>query len=93
MRAMPPYPVNCCGANCQSPASFKIAAQWTDGITRELKTYFLSCQECLNTLLIQAGEKQRVCRLAPAEKLEPPGIYDLSRGAPDRNLVRRSELE
>ncbi len=93
MNAMPKYPVNCGGADCVAVAAFKIAAQWTDGTTRELKTYFLSCQECLKSLLERAGEKQRVCRLAPAEKLEPPGVYDLSRGAPDRQLVRRAELE
>lgn len=93
MRAMPPYPVNCCGAGCLAAAAYKIAAQWTDGTTRELKTYFLSCEVCLKTLLERAGEKQRVCRLAPGEKLEPPGVYDLSRGAPDRQLVRRAELD
>ena len=35
---MPPYPILCYRQGCEKPAVYKIAAQWSDGITRELKT-------------------------------------------------------
>ncbi len=92
MRTMTVYPVACCG-ECGAMAAFKIAAQWSDGPTQELKTYFLSCQSCLVNLFPKATAKQRACRLAPGETLAPPGVYELSRGAGDRSLVRRGDLE
>ena len=90
---MPTYPVACSGIDCQSPAGFKIAAEWSDGPTRELKTYFLSCADCLAPLFQLAIQKQRACRLAPRETLDPPGVYELSRGTSDRGLIRRKDLE
>lgn len=93
MRAMPTYPVTCSGSDCQTPAEFKIAAEWSDGPTRELKTYFFSCADCLKPLCKLAGEKQRACRLAPREALGPPGVYELSRGCKDHGLIRRTDLD
>jgi hypothetical protein len=90
---MPPYPVICYAPRCTSPASFKIAARWSDGITHELKTYFLSCPECLPRLFANAQAKRSACRLAPGETLEAPGIYELHRGERDKSLKRRQDLE
>lgn len=90
---MPPYPVRCYAPGCGRPAQFKIAARWSDGVTRELKTYFLACPGCLPDLFAQATVKQRACRLAAGETLEPPGVYELTRGARDQQLVRRADLE
>lgn len=90
---MPPYPVSCYAAGCGRPAAFKIAARWSDGITRELKTYSLTCAECLPAEFASAMERQRACRLAPGETLDAPAVYELTRGARDRELVRREELE
>ena len=89
MRAMPAYLVECGAPGCGAPAAFKIASEWSDGPTRELKTYFLCCAECLKPLHQRAGEKQRDCRLAPREALAPPGVYELARGSADHGLVRR----
>ena len=90
---MPPYPVLCYAPGCGRPALFKIAAAWSDGLTHELKTYYRACPECLADLFAKAREKQPKCRLVTGETLEPPGIYELARGAHDNELMRRTDLE
>jgi hypothetical protein len=90
---MPPYPILCYRKGCQKPAVYKIAAQWSDGITRELKTYALTCADCLAEFFYQSRRKQQACRLTPGEILEPPGIFRMVRGQRDRVLERLSDLE
>jgi hypothetical protein len=90
---MSPYPVLCYAAGCSALAVFKVAARWSDGTTAELKTYSLSCAACLPKLFASAMEKRAACRLAPGETLEVPGVYELVRGARDRTLTRRPDLE
>ena len=90
---MPSYPVLCYSPGCSRPAAYKIAACWSDGITDELKTYSLSCRECLPKLFAMAEVKRAACRLAPGETLEEPGIYELHRGDRDKTLKRCAELE
>ena len=90
---MPPYPVRCYAAGCEQPAAFKIAARWSDGLTHELKTYYLSCPACVAGLLAAARVKRAACRLAPGETLDEPGVYELHRGERDKTLKRRPDLE
>jgi hypothetical protein len=90
---MPPYLLSCYQRGCGQPAVYKIAARWSDGITRELKTYSLCCAECLPACYRHSVEKQKACRLASGETLEPPGIYRLERGQRDRSLERLTDLE
>jgi len=90
---MPPYRVLCYRPGCGKPAAYKIAARWSDGVTEELKTYALSCPDCLADWLARSRQKQAACRLAPGEILEPPGVYELKGGARDRELKRRTDLE
>jgi hypothetical protein len=90
---MPPYPLLCYRKGCGQLAQYKIAARWSDGITGELKTYALSCADCLGFFLQQSRQRQKACRLAPGEVLEPPGIFQLAPGQRDRNLQRLPELE
>jgi hypothetical protein len=90
---IPVYPVICYQPACNQPASYKIAARWSDGVTQELKTYALSCAGCLAEQFERSKGKQRACRLAPGETLEEPGIYELARGQRDQHLVRRRDLE
>jgi hypothetical protein len=90
---MPPYPVICYAAGCTNPAAFKIAARWSDGVTHELKTYYLACPGCLSKLYASAVTKRAACRLAPGETLEKPGVYELNRGERDKALKRRTDLE
>ena len=90
---MPPYVVSCTARGCTTPATFKVAARWSDGATHELKTYALVCPACLPKELAAARVRGAACRLAPGESLEPPVVYELSRGGRDAELVRRKDLE
>jgi len=90
---MPPYAVLCYHPGCGRPAAYKVAARWSDGVTEELKTYSLCCEECLPDLFRRGRERQAVCRTAPGEVLEPPGIYRMRRGRRDVQLERLPELE
>ena len=90
---MPPYPVRCYGPDCGRLAVYKIAARWSDGVTHELKTYALSCAECLADWLVRSRTKQAACRLAPCETLEAPGVYEILHGQRDQQLKRRQDLE
>lgn len=90
---MPPYPILCDAHGCKSPAAYKIAARWSDGHTQELKTYGLSCPDCLEQGYRRSKLKQQHCRLALNETLEPPGIYALERGQRDQLLRRLEDLE
>ncbi len=90
---MPPYPVICYAPNCGKEAVYKVAAQWSDGVTGELKTYYLSCPDCLAALYQKATFKRNKCQLAPGESLSVPGIYSLARGERDRQLLHCEEIE
>jgi hypothetical protein len=90
---MPPYPICCYSPGCGRLAVYKIAACWSDGVTHELKTYALSCAECLTDWLVRSRAKQAACRLALGETLEPPGVYEMLRGQRDQQLMRRPDLE
>jgi hypothetical protein len=90
---MPPYVVSCYTRGCGKPAVYKIAARWSDGITQELKTYALTCPECLAPSLRASLAKQAACRTAAGESLEPPGVYNLHPGTRDAQLIRNLDLE
>ena len=90
---MPSYPILCYRKGCDRFAVYKIAAKWSDGITRELKTYALTCEACLPTYFHQSRQKQKACRLTPGETLEAPGIFRMVRGQRDRVLERLADLE
>lgn len=90
---MSPYPVVCYAVGCGAPAVYKVAARWSDGITAELKTYALTCADCLAAQFAVAVSKRGACRLTAGETLDAPGVYDLARGSRDRALARRPDLE
>ncbi len=90
---MPPYPIYCYSRGCGQLAVYKIAARWSDGVTQELKTYALSCEDCLPNWFRHSRAKQAACRLASGETLEPPGIFTLQRGRRDAEIVRLRDLE
>lgn len=90
---MPPYPLICSHPGCDRLAVYKIAARWSDGVTQELKTYGLCCEECVPESLRESRQRQADCRLAKDETLEPPGIFRLEHGQRDRRLRRLTELE
>src|SRR5918911_729165 len=90
---MPSYPITCYRSGCGRRAVYKIAARWSDGVTQELKTYALTCPDCLADWYRLSRAKQAACRLAAGETLEVPGVYELARGRRDHQLVRREDLE
>jgi hypothetical protein len=90
---MPSYPVTCYHPGCTNLAVFKIAARWSDGVTQELKTYSLTCADCLAEIYQKSLTKQAACRRAPGEILEAPGIFEMARGRRDQQLQRREDLE
>jgi len=93
MRTMPPYRVMCTSQDCTREASFKIASRWSDGVTQELKTYFLACEGCVAELFARAIAKKADCRLTANESLADPEVFELTRGHRDRELIRRKEPE
>ena len=90
---LPPYPVMCYAKGCPREAVYKIAARWSDGVTSELKTYFLACETCMPALYQAARVKKAACRLAAGETLGGPEVFEMTRGRRDRELVRRRERE
>jgi hypothetical protein len=90
---MPSYPVRCYQPGCGKLAVYKIAARWSDGVTQELKTYGLTCADCLAAWFRRSLSKRAACRLTTGETLEAPGIYELAHGSRDRQLRRRGDLE
>ena len=71
------YPLLC--QCCGQPATLKIASEWSDGQTRELKTYSICCATCLPAEWDAAGVRQKSCRISLGENLGPPGVYDEQR--------------
>jgi hypothetical protein len=90
---MPPYRVVCYSRDCDADAFYKIAAVWSDGLTSELKTYSLCCAKCLGEAFADAKRRLASCRLALGESLGQPQIFEFVRGAVDRTLKRREDLE
>jgi hypothetical protein len=90
---MPPYPVRCYTPGCGREAVYKIAARWSDGVTGELKTYALTCADCVGPWFSRARQSRAACRLAPGESLKEPEIYQIVRGARDQQLERLPDVE
>ena len=90
---MPPYQIYCHSKDCKNPAQYKIAATWSDGVARELKTYGLCCADCLAKWFRRGRQSYQACKLIPGETLESPGIYLLQRGHRDQGLPRQFDLE
>ncbi len=87
------YPVLCYQPGCGQPAVYKIAAEWSDGVTNELKTYGLTCAEHLRVWYQRALQSQKRCRLAPGEYLGEPAVYRFEPNVRDVQLVRLRDLE
>src|SRR5437763_16379889 len=90
---MPAYPILCYRKGCGKPAVYKIAARRSDGVTQELKTFALSCADCLPDWFRRGLAKQKVCRLAAGETLETPRSYSLERGRRGVGIHRLRDLE
>lgn len=72
------YQVVC--QSCCAPAVYKIASRWTDDHTSELKTYALSCAECVEKNMVDALRRRNECRTDPGERIDLPEVYQLTMG-------------
>lgn len=84
------YTMSCSAPGCPDPVRYKLAAVWTDGTSRELKTYGLACEAHRESLREAAEGRRRGLILADGEQIEPVGVYRLTPGTRDVSLERLS---
>ena len=85
--------VRCMHPDCQEKAQYKIAALWSDGRFRELKSYGHACMEHFGELFREADERWIDTPRAPGETIESVGIYRFREGLRDALLERLWRLE
>jgi hypothetical protein len=90
---MPTTTVRCSMPECREPASYKIAAPWSDGSFSELKTYAFACSNHLGPVFRWAEARQEAYAPAPGETVEEIAIYRYEQGKRDRQLQRLWGLE
>jgi hypothetical protein len=78
---------------CREPASYKIAAPWSDGSFSELKTYGFACSNHLGAVFRQAEARQDEYPPGPGETIEQIAIFRFEQGKRDRQLQRLWGLE
>lgn len=84
--------VRCSEPGCEEPATYKIAAPWSDGRFWELKTYGFACAAHLREILRQAETRWLDYEPVPGESVGDVAIYEYKVGRKDRDL-RAVELE
>src|SRR5258707_1392375 len=73
---MPTTTVRCSLPECREPASYKIAAPWSDGSFSELRTYGFACSNHLGPVFRAAEERQETY---PPTKGEAASVFGRSR--------------
>ncbi len=82
------YQITCSAPNCNQPAVYKIAAPWSDGISRELKNYGLACEAHRDSQLARGQLHRQGLVLAEGETVGQVGLYQLVPGKRDLELPR-----
>jgi hypothetical protein len=90
---MPTHTVRCSLPQCAEPASYKVAAPWSDGNFSELKTYGFACASHLGAVFRAAEERQESGPPPPGETVEELAIFRYEQGKRDRQLQRLWGLE
>jgi hypothetical protein len=85
--------VPCSRPGCPEPATYKIAARWSDGSFAELKTYGFSCSDHLGDVFHDAEVRRLDYNPCPGEVIEEIAIYRYEPGKRDRTLQRLWGLE
>ena len=85
--------VKCSLPECREPASYKIAAPWSDGTFSELKTYGFACQDHVRDVCREAEVRWLDYEPVAGEAVERLGIFRFAVGRGDRQLERDRELE
>ena len=87
------HAVQCSFGGCSEPASYKVAARWSDGRFAELKTYGFACSDHLGPVFQEAERRQAEYHPAPHEVVEELAIFRFEAGKRDRQLQRLWGLE
>ena len=90
---MPALIVRCSLPHCTESASYKIAAQWSDGSFYELKSYGFACSDHLGPVFREAEQRRFEYQPRPGETIEEIAIYKYEQGKRDRQLQRLWGLE
>lgn len=90
---MPATVVKCSAEGCSAPATYKVAAPWSDGKFAELKTFGHACSDHLGQVFREAEQRKASYQPAPGESIEEIGIYRFESGRRDRQLQRLWGLE
>jgi len=85
--------VRCSMPDCREPASYKIAAPWSDGSFSELKTYGFACSNHLGPVFRSAEARKEEYPAGPGETIEEIAIFRFEQGKRDRQLQRLWGLE
>jgi hypothetical protein len=85
------YQPTCSAEGCTDPASYKVAASWSDGTSWELKNYGLACEAHKASLLTRARLHREGLVLADGEVIGEVGLFQLRANARDADLVRLPE--
>jgi hypothetical protein len=80
------YPVHCGFDGCRVEARYKVAAPWSNGPIKELKTYALACDAHREPLLQSARLRRSTLTLADGELGGDVGVYILACGKRDSDL-------
>lgn len=84
------YTPACTHEDCEATALYKLAAEWSDGRFRELKTYGFACELHLDTLLEQARAKRARLVCSEGESVHSVGVYSLDAGS-DASRLEHAE--
>jgi hypothetical protein len=82
------YVVRCSAPGCNQPASYKVAAPWSNGTSHELKNYGLACEAHRDSQLALARVHREGLPLAEGETVGAVGLYHLEPGRRDVALRR-----
>ncbi len=82
------YRPACLANGCPDAAVYKIAAEWSDGTSRELKNYGLACETHHRQLLKRARENHGALKRSDGETVGPVELYQLQSGFRDAQLPR-----
>jgi hypothetical protein len=85
--------VPCSLPECRNPASYKIAAPWTNGCCAELTTYELACVEHFAVAFREAERRKYAYPPSAEEKVGDVGIYRWEPYRPSTPLLRLRGLE
>src|SRR5271166_2137159 len=81
------YRSRCSHPSCNQPALFKVGAVWSDGTSRELKNYGLTCETHRLAQLQRARHNRDGLRLAEGETVGSVALFRLESGRRDTELA------